>query len=81
MLEERVKELKGHIYRAYTQWEAKKLWQENLKVGTLLLVDDYQQNLTVELGLTPTSSTYGANQNNVTIFPVVVYYRTEGTET
>ena len=40
LLEERVKELKGHIYRAYIQWEAKKLWQENLKVGTLLLVDD-----------------------------------------
>ena len=68
------------IYRAYNQWEAKKLWRDNLKVGTLLLVDDYQHNLTVELGSTPTSSAYGANQTNVTFFPVVLYYRKEGLE-
>ena len=51
-----------------------------MKVGTLLLGDDYQQNLTVELGSTPTSSAYGANQTNVAIFPMVVYYRKEGME-
>ena len=80
LLQERVLELKGHIYRAYHQWQAKKLWQENLKLGTLLFVDDYQQNLTVELGATPTSSAYGANQTNVAIFPVVAYYLKEGAE-
>ena len=40
-----------------------------------MLVDDYQQNLTVELSSTPTSLVYGANQVNTMIFPIVVYYK------
>ena len=47
----------------------------NIKPGSLLILDDYQQNLTIELGSTPTSSVYGANQTNVMVFPAVLYYK------
>ena len=53
-----------------------------LAPGTIMIVDDYQQNLTVELSATPTSFVYGANQVNVMVFPIVVYYKAvEGEET
>ena len=77
LLKCRVKELKGHIYTAYNQWEAKRIMEHNIKPGSLLILDDYQQNLTIELGSTPTSSVYGANQTNVMVFPAVLYYKRE----
>ena len=67
--------LSKHIYTAYNQWEAKRLCEKNLAYGTIMLVTDYQQNLTVELSSTPTSTVYGANQVNVMVFPCVVYWR------
>ena len=75
LLKIRAKELKKHIFNSYNQWEAKRLCEASLTLGTIMLVDDYQQNLTVELSSTPTSSVYGANQVNVMIFPIVVYYK------
>ena len=75
LLQERGKELKRHIYTAYRQWEAKCQSQESLVPGTIMMVDDYQQNLTIELSSTPTSSVYGANQVNVMVFPIVVYWK------
>ena len=71
--------LKLHIYTAYNQWKAKKLAEESLKVGSILFVDDYQMNLTVELAETTTSTVYGANNVLIAIFPVVVMFRREET--
>ena len=51
--------------------------EHNIKPGSLLILDDYQQNLTIELGSTPTSSVYGANHTNVMVFLAVLYYKRE----
>ena len=75
LLKEKAKKLAGHIFVAYQQWWAKKITVENLAYGTLCLVADYQQNLTVQLSATPTSTAYGANQTNVCVYPIAVYYR------
>ena len=76
VLKSQAKDLKKHIFTAYNQWEAKCQCEMALAPGTLMLVDDYQQNLTVELSSTPTPTpVYGANQVNTMIFPIVVYYK------
>ena len=74
-LEEQAAVLKRHIFVAYNQWRAKKLAEENLCCDTLMLVEDYQQNLTVELAETTTSTVFGANVVNIAEFPAVVFYR------
>ena len=74
-LEEQAVVLKRHIFVAYNQWRAKKLAEENLCCDTLMLVEDYQQNITVELAETTTSSVFGANVVNIAEFPAVVFYR------
>ena len=56
LLKGRVKELKAHIFVAYNQWEVKRVIEQSLKPGTVMIVDDYQQNLTVELEYTSTST-------------------------
>ena len=55
--------------------EAKKVCERSLALGTVMIVDDYQQNFTIELSSTPTSTVYGANQCNVMVFPLVLYYK------
>ena len=52
--------------------------ESNIQLGTVMILSDYQQNLTIELSTTPTSTVYGANQINVAIFPTVLYYKREG---
>ena len=61
-LQEQAVGLKRHIFLAYNQWRAKKLAEENLASDTSMLVEDYQQNLTVELAETTTSTVFGATQ-------------------
>ena len=78
LLRTRAKELKHHIFVAYNQWEYKKICESNIQLGTVMILSDYQQNLTIELSTTPTSTVYGANQINVAIFPTVLYYKREG---
>ena len=78
LLRTRAKELKHHIFVAYNQWEYKKICKSNIQLGTVMILSDYQQNLTIELSTTPTSTVYGANQINVAIFPTVLYYKREG---
>ena len=73
--EEQAVVLKRHIFVAYNQWRAKKLAEENLCCDSLMLVEDYQQNLTVELAETTTSTVFGANVVNIAEFPTVVFYR------
>ena len=75
LLQARAQVLAKHIYTAYNQWKAKCLCEKNLAYGTFVHVIDYQQNLTVELSSTPTSTVCGANQVNVMVFPCVVYWR------
>ena len=79
-LQEQSLALKRHIFVAYNQWRAKKLAEENLRCDTLLVVEDYQQNLTVELAETTTSTVFGANVVNIAEFPAVVFYRQEEAE-
>jgi hypothetical protein len=79
-LQELTPALKLHIYTAYNQWRAKKLAEESLKVDTILIVDDYQMNLTVELAETTTSTVFGSNNILIAIFPVVVMFRREETD-
>ena len=74
-LKEQAVALKSHIFVAYNQWKAKKLAEENLDCDTLMLVEDYQMNLTVELAETTTSTVFGANVVNIAEFPAVVFYR------
>ena len=74
-LQELTTALKLHIYTAYNQWRAKKLAEESLKVDSILIVDDYQMNLTVELAETTTTTVFGANNILIAIFPVVVMFR------
>ena len=76
-LKEQAVALKSHIFVAYNQWKAKKRAEENLDCDTLMLVEDYQQNLTVELAETTTSTVFGANVINIAEFPAVVFYRQE----
>ena len=78
LLRTRAKELKHHIFVAYNQWEYKKICESNIQLGTVMILSDYQQNLTIELSTTPSSTVYGANQINVAIFPTVLYYKREG---
>ena len=73
-LQELTPALKLHIYTAYNQWRAKKLAEESLKVDSILIVDNYQMNLTVELAETTTSTVFGANNILIAIFPVVVMF-------
>ena len=61
LLKEQVVELKSHIFVAYNQWRAKKLSEEQLDTDTLMMVVDYQQNLTVELSESTTSTVFGGN--------------------
>ena len=76
-LQEQVISLKQHIFVAYNQWKAKKLAEANLGCQTLMLVEDYQQNLTVELAETTTSTVFGANVVQIAEFPAVVFFRLE----
>ena len=55
LLQVRARALAKHIYTAYNQWEAKRLCENNLAYGTIMIVTDYQEILTVELLSTPTS--------------------------
>ena len=75
LLKDEAVELKKHIYTAYRQWEAKKVCERSLALGTVMIVDDYQQNLTIELSSTPTSTVYGANKCNVMVFPLELNYK------
>ena len=50
LLEERTLTLKKHIFLAYHMWQHKRVAQENIGEDTLMLVSDYQQNLSIELG-------------------------------
>ena len=77
VLQEQVVSLKHHIYVAYNQWKAKKLAEANLDCHTLMIVEDYQQNLTVELAETTTSTVFGANVVQIAEFPAVVFFRFE----
>ena len=77
ILQEQVIGLKQHIFVAYNQWRAKKLAETNLGCDTLMLVEDYQQNLTVELAETTTSTVFGANVVQIAEFPAVVFFRME----
>ena len=75
LLKMRVVELKSHIFVAYNQWRAKKLCEEHLDTNTLMLVVDYQQNLTVELSESTTTTVFGGNSVQIGQFPVVVFFR------
>ena len=81
LLKERTKAMSRHIYTAYNQWEAKRVFERNLQPGTFLQVNDYQNNLTVELEATPTSTAYGGNKINIMVFPIVAYWAEEGKPT
>ena len=76
-LQDQVVSLKHHIFVAYNQWKAKKLAETNLDCDTLMLVEDYQQNLTVELAETTTTTVFGANVVQIAEFPAVVFFRLE----
>ena len=76
-LQDQVVSLKHHIFVAYNQWKAKKLAETNLDCDTLMLVEDNQQNLTVELAETTTTTVFGANVVQIAEFPAVVFFRLE----
>ena len=80
LLKVKAKELSKHVFTSYNQWEAKRVTETSLSPGQVLIVDDYQQNQTIELGATPTSTVYGAKQTNVMEFPLVAYWREQGKE-
>jgi hypothetical protein len=80
LLKERASALTKHIYLAYRQWRCKKLFEENLDDSTILLLSDYQQNISLQMGSTATGSVFGPNQLNFAVFPVVCYWK-EGQET
>ena len=50
--------------------------EASLDTQTSLLVEDYQQNRTVELAETTTSPVFGANSVQIPEFPVVVFFKT-----
>ena len=80
LLQKKAKELSKHVFTSYNQWESKRVLEKSLSPGEVLIVDDYQQNQTLGLGATPTSTVYGANQVNVMEFPLVAYWREQGKE-
>ena len=77
LAKKQAKELATHIFTAYNQWEAKRVLEANIGPGTLMQLDDYQNNITVELGSTTTSTAYGGNQVHIAVFPVVLCWREE----
>lgn len=76
-LQDKVVSMKHHIFVTYNLWKAKKLAETNIDCDTLMLVEDYQQNLTVELAATTTSTVFGANVVQIAEFPAVVFFRLE----
>lgn len=73
--EEQIGSLAAHIYRAAHQWDSFKEQQENLEPGTVLSVEDYQMNLTVEHFETTTSAFMGANTEQLAMYPIAIYFR------
>ena len=53
----------------------KKLCEENLDCETLMLVVDYQQNLSIELSESTTTTVFGGNVVQIAQFPAVVFFR------
>ena len=75
LLKKQVVELKSHIFVAYNQWRAKKLCEQNLDSETIMLVVDYQQNLTIELSESTTTTVFGGNAVQIAQFPAVAFFR------
>lgn len=73
-LSESLPALCKHIYVAHHQWQAHKSARENLQEGSVITVEDYQQNLEVVYNEAPTSMAYSSNKLTVAIYPVCVEF-------
>ena len=77
-LQERLPSIRKHVYIAHSQWNAHKVYRENLDESSVITVEDYQMNIEVEFSEAPTSSSYSANKKTFALYPVCVEYVQDG---
>lgn len=73
-LKKMLTKLKTHIFTAHRQWSAHDHQRNNMDTSSIITIEDYQMNLTVEHNEAPTSCAYSSNKRTIAMYPLCVEF-------
>ena len=69
-----------HIFVATNQWKACKVTAENLGPDAVMMIEDYQQNISLTHQEETTTAHFSVNITQIACFPCIVKFKVEGEE-